>query len=61
MFFDGAKNMQKVGDVITAAYPRAFSLHGVEHVLSLFFFGIARIAQIGVRKMFCSFLKFGYD
>ncbi len=50
VYFDGAKNVQKAGDVITAAYPRAFSFHGGEHVLSLFFSDIARIAQIRVRK-----------
>ncbi len=32
--FDGATNVQKVGDVITAAYPRAFSFHGGEHAYS---------------------------
>ena len=49
VYFDGAKNVYKAGDVITAAYPRAFSFHGGEHVLSLFFSDIARIAQIRVR------------
>ncbi len=49
-YFDGAMNVQKAGEVITAAYPRAVSFHGGEHVLSLFFSNIARIAQIRVSK-----------
>ncbi len=56
MYFDGAKNAQKAGDVITAAYPRAFSFYSGEHVLSLFFSDIARIAQIRVRKNLFTFL-----
>ncbi len=48
VYFDEAKNVQKVGDVITAAYPRAFSFHGGEHVMSLFFSNIAQIVQIRV-------------
>ncbi len=44
--------MQKVGDVIIAAYPRAFSFHGGGRVLSLFFSNITRIAQIRVRNFF---------
>ncbi len=42
--------MQKAGGVITAAYPRAFSFHGGEHVLCLLFSDISKIAQIRVGK-----------
>ncbi len=55
VYFNGAKNVQKAGDVITAACPRAFSFHGGEHVLSLFFSDIARIGQIRVRNFLYQF------
>ena len=35
-FFDGASNVQKAGEVLMAKYPRSFSFHGGEHVVSLF-------------------------
>ncbi len=47
--------MHKLGDVITAAYLGAFSFHGVEHVLSLFFSDMAKFAQIRVRNFFALF------
>ena len=34
--FDGAGNMQKGGEALTAKYPRAYCLHRGEHVVSLF-------------------------
>jgi hypothetical protein len=37
LFFDGAANVQTAGAVIEAKYPRAITLHGAEHVVSLFF------------------------
>ena len=37
LFFDGASNVQKAGAVIEVTYPRAVTLHGSEHVVSLFF------------------------
>ena len=36
-FFDGASNVQKAGRCLVAYYPRAHVLHGVEHVIALFF------------------------
>ena len=47
-FFDGASNVQKAGEVLVAKYPRAMVLHGGEHVVSLFFDDIARLAPIKV-------------
>lgn len=36
-FFDGASNVQKGGEILNAIFPRMYSLHGGEHVISLFF------------------------
>jgi hypothetical protein len=47
-FFDGASNVQKAGEVLTAKYPRSFCFHGGEHVVSLFFSSISRIAEVKV-------------
>ena len=49
--FDGAANMQKGGRILTAKYPRAYTCHGGEHVISLFFSDIAKLSQIKVRNM----------
>ena len=35
--FDGASNVKKAGEVLTALYPRIVCTHGAEHVVSLFF------------------------
>jgi hypothetical protein len=48
-FFDGASNVQKAGEVLTAKFPHTFCFHGAEHVVSLFFSSIARIQPIKVR------------
>lgn len=37
VFFDGAANVQKAGEVLAGTYPRIMSLHGAEHVISLWF------------------------
>lgn len=37
IFFDGASNVQKAGQVLEVKYPRCYVLHGAEHVVSLFF------------------------
>ena len=47
-FFDGASNVQKAGEVLMAKYPRSFSFHGGEHVVSLFFSSIAKLKPIKV-------------
>ena len=47
-FFDGASNVQKAGDLLMAKFPRSFSFHGGEHVVSLFFSSIAKLKPIKV-------------
>jgi hypothetical protein len=37
ILFDGASNVQKAGRVIEAQFPQVSVLHGIEHVVSLFF------------------------
>lgn len=37
LLFDGASNVQKAGEVIAGTYPRAYIVHGAEHVMSLFY------------------------
>jgi hypothetical protein len=51
-WFDGASNVQKAGKILQAKVPRSYSLHGGEHVVSLFFGDIAKIKE---RKVTCSF------
>jgi Protein of unknown function (DUF 659) len=46
LWFDGASNVQKAGEILEATFPRATSLHGAEHVTSLFFSDIAKLAPI---------------
>ena len=48
VYFDGASNVQKAGDVVMARFPRSFCFHGGEHVVSLFFSSIAKIKPIKV-------------
>jgi hypothetical protein len=45
LFFDGASNVQLAGSVIEAKYPRAMTLHGAEHVISLFFSDVFNFPQ----------------
>jgi len=35
--FDGASNVQKAGEILSALYPHISVVHGAEHVFSLFF------------------------
>ena len=35
--FDGAANVQKAGEILSAHYPRIVVSHGAEHVISLYF------------------------
>ncbi len=51
-FFDGASNVQKAGLVLEQKYPRAHTLHGAEHVISLFFSDIAKLVPIKVSYCF---------
>jgi hypothetical protein len=47
-WFDGASNVQKAGRILQAKFPRSYTLHGGEHVVSLFFSDIAKINVIKV-------------
>lgn len=47
-WFDGASNVQKGGQILEAIYPRSYSLHGGEHVISLFFDDLAKLEPIKV-------------
>ena len=40
--------MQKGGEIVVAKNPRVTSLHGCEHVISLFFSDIAKLRPIKV-------------
>ena len=48
IMFDGAKNVQNAGKIITAYNPRILSIHGGEHAASLFFSDIAKLNPIKV-------------
>ena len=48
IMFDGAKNVQNGGKIITAYNPRILSIHGGEHAASLFFTDIAKLNPIKV-------------
>ena len=53
IFFDGASNVQKGGQVIQATYPRIEVLHGAEHVISLFFRDVFLIPEFKVFDLVC--------
>jgi hypothetical protein len=36
-WFDGASNVQKAGKILEQKFSRSYSLHGGEHIVSLFF------------------------
>lgn len=42
VFFDGASNVQKAGELLEVDFPMVTVLHGAEHVVSLFFADIAK-------------------
>ena len=48
VFFDGASNVQKAGEVLAATYPRIEVLHGAEHVISLFFRDVFTLPEFNV-------------
>ena len=48
LFFDGASNVQKAGELIMAKIKGAHCLHGGEHVISLFMSDISKLKQIKV-------------
>ena len=47
-YFDGAGNVQKAGLILCQHFPRAYTLHGGEHVIALFFHDLANLAPIKV-------------
>ena len=46
VYFDGAGNVQKAGRVLRVHYPRITTLHGAEHVVSLFFKDVCSLPPI---------------
>ncbi len=48
--FDGAANVQKVGQILCLTFPPAYCFHGGEHVLSLFFNDLPNLKHILVRQ-----------
>ena len=48
-FFDGTSNIAKAGKVLKAKFPRAYTLHGGEHVVSLFFDDLSKEKAVQVR------------
>ena len=42
IFFDGAANIQKAGEILAVKFPSITVLHGAEHVVSLLFSDIAK-------------------
>ena len=56
-YFNGASNVQKAGEVLCAYNPRAYVLHGGEHVTSLFFDDIAKIPEVKVCFWNCLLLS----
>ena len=56
-WFDGASNVQKAGKILEQKFPRAYSLHGGEHVVSLFFSDISKYPEIKVSSScFCMYI-----
>ena len=51
-YFDGAGNVQKSGRRLCALYPRIYVFRGVEHVIYLIFFGVAKLPTIKVVVFF---------
>jgi len=46
--FDGASSVQKAGDILEVHYPRVTIIHGMEHVVSLFFSDVFKLPQMAV-------------
>ena len=46
LIYDGAKNVQKSGHITEGDYPRVTTIHGVEHVIALFFSDVADIPEM---------------
>ena len=46
VYFDGASNVQKAGNILGAHYPCVTCLHGSKHVVSLFFGDLSKLSAI---------------
>jgi hypothetical protein len=55
-WFNGASNVQKACKILEQKFPRAYSLHGGEHVVSLFFSDISKYPVIKVRSSCCMYI-----
>ena len=42
VYFDGASNVQRAGNILSIHYKKITVLHGAEHVVSLFFSDVAK-------------------
>ena len=60
-FFDGANNVAKAVHVFQAKFPRSYSLHSGEHVVSLFFDDISKFPPIKVTFVVHLFLLFDFS
>ncbi len=56
-FFDGANNAAKAGKVLGAKFPRAYALHGGEHVVSLFFHDLSKQLDVRVSHLFSALIS----
>ena len=56
-FFDGASNVAKAGKVLEAKFPRAYALHGGEHVVSLFFHDLSKQPAVRVSNFFSALIS----
>jgi hypothetical protein len=52
IFFDGAANVQKAGELMAAILPGAYCLHGGEHLLALFFSDVAKLKKVKVTQFY---------
>jgi len=46
LYFDGASNVQKAGRVLEVDFPKCTTLHGVEHLCSLFFADVCKHPRV---------------
>ena len=46
LFFDGASNVQKGGEIMAATHPGATVVHGGEHATDLFFSDVVKMWQV---------------
>ncbi len=57
-YFNDASNVQKAGEILTAKYPHDYYLQRGEHVVSLFFSDVAKLAPVKVRPNGMNFFLF---